>query len=58
MHLVDFFLSLSWILVYKLSYFPVHIFVNVLSCFHVCIDCKNTLIYVEEIKNIYISIYP
>ena len=37
------FFSVNWILVNALFYFSCT-FVNVLSCFHVCIDCKNTLL--------------
>ena len=47
------FLSVSWILVNALSYFSCT-FVNVLSCVHVCINCKTILSYVEEIKNTYL----
>ena len=55
LHLVDVLLSVSWIIVFKLSYFSCTYICNVLSCFHVCIDCK-ILFYVEEIKNIYLSL--
>ena len=34
--------------------FHVHIFVNVLSCVHVCIDCKNTLLCGGKIISIYL----
>ena len=37
------FFSVNRILVNALFYFSCT-FVNVLSCFHVCIDCKNTLL--------------
>ena len=37
------FFSVNWILVNALFYFSCA-FVNVLSCFHVCIDCKNTFL--------------
>ena len=37
------FLSVSWILVNALSYFSCT-FVNVLSCVHVSVNCKNTIL--------------
>ena len=58
-HLVDFFsLSVGYLYISCLI-FHVHIFVNVLSCFHVCIDCKNTLLCGgnKEYLYIYLSIH-
>ena len=56
-HLVDFF-SLCQLdtCIYVVLFFHVHIFVNVLSCFHVCIDCKNTLLCGGNKE--YLYIYP
>ena len=49
-----FFLFVNWILVNALFYFSCT-FVNVLSCVHVCIDCKNTLLCGGNKE--YLSIY-
>ena len=56
LHLVAFFFSVNWILVNALFYFSCT-FVNVLSCFHVCIDCKNTLLCGGNKEYLHISTY-